>query len=420
MEEKEENQLKQVTDIESNPYKADFPLLGQNQDLSFLDSAATAQRPASVLEAQTQFYQEMNANPLRGLYGLSVEATQAIQKTREHIARHIGADDPDEIIFTRNTSESLNLIASSLSQITLGPGNEVVVSIMEHHSNILPWQQACKRQGARLVWLYPDRAGHLSQETIHKTIGPRCKIVSVTQVSNVLGCELPVKKIAQRAHEVGAYCIVDAAQSMAHMQVDVKDLECDALAFSAHKVFGPMGVGVLWAKREILEAMPPFLVGGEMITSVTQDGAVWAPIPEKFEAGTQDAAGIFATDTALTYMENLDEQAIRLREERLTQYLMDQLKALGFVKILGDPEASGHKGVVSFNVEGIHPHDVASILDANNVAIRAGHHCAEPLLTWLGEDSCCRASISFYNDKHDIDQLIAGLQQVWSIFNGTR
>ena len=418
----------QLEDIEKSPYKADFPLLSQNPDLTFLDSAATAQRPEAVLDAMREFYTTMNANPLRGLYRLSVEATSAIDEARNKIARFIGAVDEkgnpqgSQIVFTRNASESLNLVARTLGpKVVLGPDDEVVISIMEHHSNLIPWQQLCRQTGAKLTYLRPNEDFRITPEEVAAKIGPHTKIVSVTQVSNVLGVQNDVKAIARRAHEVGAYMVVDGAQSVPHIAVDVKDLDCDLLAFSAHKLGGPMGIGVLWGKMDLLNAMPPMLTGGEMIDSVTEQDAVWAPVPEKFEAGTQDAAGIFATGAALDYLVNtVGYENIQTREKALVHYLMGELMQLDFVQIIGSIYWDNHHGVVSFNVKGIHPHDVASIMDMDGVCIRAGHHCAQPLLTWLGVENlaCCRASVAFYNDKADIDKFIAGLHHVWSTFNG--
>ena len=407
----------ELREITENPYKGDFPLLAGKPELAFLDTAATAQRPAAVLDAERRFYETMNANPLRGLYGLSVEATSAVSAARAHIARFIGAESGDEIVFVRNTTEALNLVASSLGGQVLGPGDEVVVSIMEHHSNIIPWQQICARTGAELHYLYLDDFTITADEIAEK-ITERTKIVSVAHVSNVLGVENDIAAIAEAAHAVGAYMVVDAAQSAPHVRVNVAEIGCDLLAFSSHKLGGPMGIGVLWGKTEILRAMPPFLTGGEMIDSVTEQGAIWAPVPAKFEAGTQDAAGAFATDAALTYLESKGWDAIERRERLLVNYLTEQLQSLDFIDIVGPAEPERHVGVVSFNVRGVHPHDVASILDMNGVCIRAGHHCAEPLLTYLGEQSTCRASIGFYNDAADIDRLVSALRMVWSIFHG--
>ena len=402
-----------TVDIETNPYKGQFPLFQQHPEIAFLDSAATAQRPACVLDAERDFYQRMNANPLRGLYSLSVEATDAIAKVRQQIADVIGAPQANEVVFTRNTSESLNLVAKSFAPTVLEPGDEIVITIMEHHSNLIPWQQVCRETGAKLVYLYPTKTGQLTTEEVLAKVGPKTKILAVGQVSNVLGVENPVKNLGKLVHKYGGYLVVDGAQSLPHMPVDVADLGADFFAFSAHKAMGPMGIGVLWGKMDLLNAMPPMLTGGEMIDSVTEQDAVWAPVPEKFEAGTQDAAGIFLVNT-------VGYENIQAREQALIHYLMGELMQLDFVQIIGSIYWDNHHGVVSFNVKGIHPHDVASIMDMDGVCIRAGHHCAQPLLTWLGVENlaCCRASVAFYNDKADIDKFIAGLHHVWSTFNG--
>ncbi len=407
-------------DIEANPYKKDFPLFGRHPEVAFLDSAATAQRPAAVLDAQREFYETMNANPLRGLYELSYEATNAINDARKHIARFIGAgeDNWHDIVLCRNTSEALNLISFSLSEMVLKPGDEVCITIMEHHSNCVPWQLACKRHGAKLVYMYLDEEGHLTEQEMRAKIGPKTKIVSAMQVSNVLGVKNDVKLLGQIAHEFGAYMVVDGAQSVPHMPVNVTDLDCDFFAFSGHKVFGPMGIGILWGKHELLDAMPPFLTGGEMIDSVSEQSAVWAPVPEKFEAGTQDAAGAYALGAALTYVEQVGWEAMQSRESALTKYCFDELSKLDFISIYGPKDPAEHHGVISFNVKNVHPHDVSGILDSVHVAIRAGHHCAQPLMSQLGCMSNCRASMAFYNDKADIDQLIDGLKLVWSMFDG--
>ena len=407
-------------DIEANPYKKDFPLFGRHPEVAFLDSAATAQRPAAVLDAQREFYETMNANPLRGLYELSYEATNAINDARKHIARFIGAgeDNWHDIVLCRNTSEALNLISFSLSEMVRKLGDEVCITIMEHHSNCVPWQLACKRHGAKLVYMYLDEEGHLTEQEMRAKIGPKTKIVSAMQVSNVLGVQNDVKLLGQIAHEFGAYMVVDGAQSVPHMPVNVTDLDCDFFAFSGHKVFGPMGIGILWGKHELLDAMPPFLTGGEMIDSVSEQSAVWAPVPEKFEAGTQDAAGAYALGAALTYVEQVGWEAMQSREAALTKYCFDELSKLDFISIYGPKDPAEHHGVISFNVKNVHPHDVSGILDSVHVAIRAGHHCAQPLMSQLGCMSNCRASMAFYNDKADIDQLIDGLKLVWSMFDG--
>lgn len=419
-------QVAAAADIQQNPYKTDFPLLAGRPDIAFLDSGATAQRPACVLDAHRSFYETMNANPLRGLYSLSVAATNAIEQVRARIAQTIGAVDDQgrpqarDIVFTRNASESLNLVTKSFAPCVLEPGDEVAITIMEHHSNLIPWQEACRAAGARLVYLYPTKTGELTDEEIAAKVGPRTKIVAAAHVSNVLGVENPIRKLADAVHAHGGYLVVDGAQSVPHMAVDVRALGMDFFAFSAHKALGPMGIGVLWGRHELLDEMLPMLTGGEMIDSVTEQEAVWAPVPEKFEAGTQDAAGIYATGEALRYLtEHVGYDAVRAREAALVAYTMKRLAELPYVEIIGSPDAADHHGVISFNVQGIHPHDVASILDMSGVCIRAGHHCAQPLLTWLGVENlaCCRASLAFYNDAADVDRFIDGLETVWRTFH---
>ena len=410
-----------AANIAENPYKRDFPLLANHPDLVFLDSAATAQRPAAVLDAQRRFYEEMNANALRGLYRLSVEATEAIEIARQRVAKFIGAPDAHDIVLTRNASESLNIVAKAFAPTVLEPGDEVCITIMEHHSNLIPWQQACRAAGAKLVYLYPDENGVITPEEMDAKIGPKTKIVSVVHVSNVLGVQNPVEELGHRVHEQGGYLVVDGAQSTPHIHVDVQAIGADFFAFSAHKLFGPFGMGVLWGRDELLNAMPPFLTGGEMIDSVTEQDATWAPVPEKFEAGTQDAAGIYATGEALAYLtQTVGYEALAAREAALVAYAWERMGQLDFVELIGHPEPSQHHGVISFNVRGVHPHDVASILDMSGVCIRAGHHCAQPLLTWLGVENlaCCRASLAFYNDQSDVDRLVDALTQVWTVFHG--
>ena len=410
----------QVSVLAESPYKKDFPLLAANPQLAFLDSAATAQRPTAVLDAQRSFYETMNANALRGLYKLSVQATEAIEAARAHVATFLGLSERDacDILYCRNTSEALNLVAYSFGSMVLKEGDEVCITVMEHHSNLIPWQQACARAGAKLVYLYPDEQGFISEDEMRAKIGPRTKIVAATHVSNVLGVCNDVALMAKIAHEHGAYMVVDAAQSVPHMPINIPELGCDFFAFSGHKAFGPFGIGVLWGRHDLLEAMPPFLTGGEMISSVTEQDAVWAPLPEKFEAGTQDAAGIFGLDAALTYIEQAGFEALQAREQALVNVCMHRLGELEFVRIIGPDDPAAHHGAISFNVCTVHPHDVASILDMDDVAIRAGHHCAQPLLAYLNVESCCRASLAFYNDSGDIDKLIRGLKHVYSMFHG--
>ncbi len=413
-----------ASDIRTNPYKASFPLLASNPDLTYLDSAATTQRPACVLDAQRRFYETMNANPLRGLYSLSVKATEVIAQVRSQLASLIGAVDtigrpcPQEVVFTRNTTESLNLVAQAFAPTVLREGDEVAITIMEHHSNLIPWQQACRAAGATLVHLYPDKNGILSPAEIAAKVGPRTKIVATTLVSNVLGSRVPVELLGRAVHANDGYLVVDAAQAVPHLAVDVAALGADFLAFSAHKALGPTGIGVLWGKLDLLEQARPFLTGGEMIDSVTQQDAVWAPVPEKFEAGTQDAAGIYATGEAIGHLLSIGYETLEAREAALVRYAMERMTSLPFIDILGSPYPEEHLGVISFNLRGVHPHDVASILDMQGVCIRAGHHCAQPLLAWLACENlaCCRISLAFYNDVHDIDRFIDGLEVVRTTF----
>ena len=395
----------EARDLARNPLRADFPLLARNPGLHYLDSAATSQRPAQVLEAQRWFQERVNANPLRGVYELSAAATALIEEARKKTARFLHAPAADQVVFTRNTTEALNLLALQWAPLVLGPGDEVAVTILEHHSNLIPWQLACKRAGATLTCLYPDADGTFGDQELDK-IGPRTKIVAVTMVSNVLGLRTPLDKIAQRAHAAGATFVVDGAQGAPHLRVDVQDIGCDAFAFSGHKMFAPMGVGVLWARPELLERMEPLYTGGEMVSYVTLQEAGWAQPPSKFEAGTQAAQDIYALGAAIDYVNAVGPEALHAREQELVSYCMQELAKLPYVHVLGAPEPEGHVGVVGFQTDGVHAHDLATILDSLGVAVRAGNHCAQPLLQWLGVDSSCRASFAAYNDKTDVDALM--------------
>ena len=402
-------------DIELNPFKGDFPLLAQHPELAFLDSGATAQRPACVLEAQKSFYETMNANPLRGLYSLSVEATEAIAKVRSQIAELIGAVDErgrartNEVVFCRNTSEALNIVAKGFAPHVLEPGDEVAISIMEHHSNLIPWQQVCRETGAKLVYLYPTPTGQITDDEIAAKIGPATKIVSCGHVSNVLGVENPIAKLAAAAHANGAYMVVDAAQSVPHMALDVRELGADFLAFSAHKALGPMGVGVLWGRTDLLDRTDPVYTGGEMIESVTREGAVWAEVPHKFEAGTVNAGGAYALAEAIRYMNTIGFDAIEEQENKLTRIAYEGMTKIPGIRVLGSSDPDNHHGILSFAVDGVHPHDVAEILNADNICVRAGHHCAQPLLQYLGTASTTRVSLAFYNTEDEIRAFLTSL-----------
>lgn len=390
-----------------------FPLLQEKQNgkrLVYLDNSATTQRPQAVLDAVEQFYSKDNANPHRGVYELGERATAAYEDARAQVASFLNAPK-EEVIFTRNATESLNLIAYCWGLHHLKAGDRVVVSILEHHSNLIPWQQVCRAAGAELTFLYTGQDGVISDEEIEKKITKGVKLVAFTHVSNVLGLVSPVEKIVSRAHEVGAVTVLDCAQSAPHTQLDVQRLGVDFLAFSGHKLYAPLGIGVLWGRRELLEAMPPFLTGGDMIDSVREQDATWAPLPQKFEAGTQNAGGAVGLAAAIRWMQKIGFETIEKRESDVYRYLWQQLESMPHITLLGTPEGQ-HYGAVSFNVEGVHPHDVATILDADAVCVRAGHHCAQPLLHHLGLRACCRASIAVYNTREDVDMLAASLQKV--------
>ncbi len=384
-------------------YRNDFPLLMQNKVI-YIDNAATSQRPQCVIDAEGDFYKNYNANPLRGLYSLSVEATEVYENAREAVRKFIGAEKSNEIIFTRNTTESLNLVAYSYGLSNVKKGDEIVVSIMEHHSDLLPWQMVAKTCGAELKFIECAKDGSIDLEKVKELITSRTKIVAMTQVSNVLGREYPVKEIAKLAHEKGAVMVVDGAQSTPHMRVDVTDLDADFFAFSGHKLLAPMGIGVLYGKEELLEKMPPFLSGGEMIDSVTRTSAVYAELPHKFEAGTVNAAGAAGLKAAIDYIGKVGFDYIGEREIALTSRAIEKMKKIPHVNIIGSENADEHTGIVTFTIDNVHPHDISEILAADGIAVRAGHHCAQPLLTHLGLNSTARASFAFYNTEDEVDK----------------
>ena len=392
-------------------YRQDFPLLRENP-IVYLDSAATAQRPDVVIEAEMEFYRNYNANPLRGLYSLGIEATDRYEEARECVAKFIHAASAKEIIFTRNATESLNLIAYSYGLSHLQKGDEIVVSILEHHSNQLPWRMVAEKTGAVVKYLECDRQGHISDADLQAAFSEKTKLVAVTQVSNVLGIRTPIEKIVALARKSGAVVVLDAAQSTPHMEVDVQKLGVDFLAFSGHKLMAPMGIGVLYGRKELLSEMPPFLTGGEMIRTVTRDKVVYAELPHKFEAGTVNGAGAWALAAAIRYLQEVGYEQIQKQELLLTTQLMDGLKKVPHVQVQGSPDPKEHCGIVSFTIDGVHPHDVSSILDADGIAVRAGHHCAQPLIQQLGVMSTTRASMYFYNTEEDIEKLLASVQTI--------
>ncbi len=395
-------------EILKTDYKKDFPLLANNA-VVYLDNAATTQKPQCVMDAEMDFYKMHNANPLRGLYRLAMEATDIYEDSRQAVKNFINAAHAEEIIFTRNASESLNLVAYSYGLANLREGDEIVTTIVEHHSNMLPWRMVAEKTGAVVKFIECAEDGSISDEAVDAAIGSKTKLVAVAQISNVLGCLNPVDKIIAAAHAVGAVVVIDAAQSAPHMKIDVQSLDADFLAFSGHKMFGPMGIGVLYGKKTLLEEMPPFLRGGEMISIVSRDGQEYAPLPHKFEAGTVNAAGAAGLKAAIDYISKIGFDVICAREEVLTTYAFEGMKNVPGVKIIGADAAEGHKGILTFLLEGVHPHDIAAILDADDINIRAGNHCAQPLLDHLGTGATARVSFAFYNTLEDVDRFLTSL-----------
>lgn len=398
-----------------NNIKKDFPLL-ENENITYLDSGATTQKPIQVIKAVEEFYQKYNANPHRGAYSLSVEATEQYENTRTKIAKFINARHREEIIFSKNATESLNLIAYSYGMDNLKKDDEVVISIMEHHSNLVPWQKVTKKTCSKLNYMYINDEFELTDEEIENKITDKTKIVGITHVSNVLGTINNVKKIIKYAHKKGAIVIVDASQSIPHMKIDVQDLDADFLAFSGHKMLAPLGIGVLYGKKEILNKMSPFLMGGDMIEYVYEQDTTFAPLPNKFEAGTQNVEGVIGLGAAIDYIENLGYEKIQEIEKQVLSYAREELSKLDFLDLYITPNENNHSSVISFNIKGVHPHDVASILDTEGVCVRSGNHCAQPLMRFLGIDSTCRASFYIYNTKEDVDKLVSALNKAYDMF----
>ena len=395
--------------------KKDFPIF-ENKNIAYLDSGATTQKPRYVLDKINEYYEKSNANPHRGAYSLSVEATELYEGARAKIANFINAKYQEEIIFSKNASESLNLVAYSYGLDNLSEGDEVVLSIMEHHSNLVPWQMVTKKTKSTLKYMYINKDFELSKEEIESKITDKTKIVAITQVSNVLGTINNVKEIIKYAHKKGAKVLVDASQSIPHIKVDVRDLDADFLAFSGHKMLAPLGIGVLYGKREILNKMNPFLMGGDMIEYVYEQNTTFAPLPNKFEAGTQNVEGVVGLAAAIEYIEKIGYDEIDKIEKEVVSYAIDELSKLDFLTLYMTPNRENHSSVISFNINGVHPHDVASILDSENVCVRSGNHCAQPLMRFLGIDSTCRASFYFYNTKEDVDRLVKALNKAYNMF----
>ncbi len=397
--------------------RKDFPILA-GSEVVYFDNAATAQRPVQVLKAIEDFYKTTNANPLRGLYAWSVGATEAYEDSRSRAARFINAADDAKIIFVRNTTEAINLVAYSYGMEKVNAGDEIVISVMEHHSNILPWQMICKAKGAVLKYIEPQTDGTITPDMIREAVSDKCAILALGQVSNVMGVANPVKEAAKIAHEHGAVILVDGAQGLPHVKTDVQDMDCDFYAFSGHKLPGPMGIGGLYGKRALLESMQPFMRGGEMIEYVHRDSATYAELPHKFEAGTVNAADAVGMAAAMDYIDSIGYEAMEAQENKIVKLIMDGMKDIPHVHIYGPEDPALHHGIVTFNIDGCHPHDISSVLDEENIAIRAGHHCAQPLMEYLQEKcamefrATARASVAFYNTAEEAERFVAAISKV--------
>ena len=395
--------------------RKDFPLL-ENRDIAYLDNGATTQKPIQVINTIKEFYEKYNANPHRGAYTLSVEATEVYENTRTKIAKFINAKHREEIIFSKNATESLNLIAYSYGMDSLKKDDEVVISIMEHHSNLVPWQKVTKITGSKLNYMYINNDYELSDKEIETKITDKTKIVGISHVSNALGTINNVKKIIKYAHKRGAIVLVDASQSIPHMKIDVQELDADFLVFSGHKMLAPLGIGVLYGKKGLLDKMTPFLMGGDMIEYVYEQDTIFAPLPNKFEAGTQNVEGVVGFGAAIDYIEKIGYDKIQKIENELLTYARQKLSNLDYLNLYLTPNEENHSGVISFNIKGVHSHDVASILDSQGVCVRSGNHCTQPLMRFLGIDSTCRASFYFYNTKEDVDRLVEALDKAYNMF----
>lgn len=403
--------------FDSERIRADFPILAtrmRGRPLAYLDSAASAQKPRAVIEAMTDFYSAHYANIHRGVYQLSAEATRRFEEVRSAVARFIGASDAREIVFVRNATEAINLVARTWGESELAADDEIVLTTMEHHANIVPWQMLCERTGARIRVVRMSDDGVLDLDHLESLLGPRTKLLAFTQVSNALGTINPVQSITAMARERGITTLVDGAQGVPHQPVDVVALGCDFYVFSGHKLFGPSGAGVLWGRLPLLEAMPPFLGGGDMIESVRFEGTTFAPVPQKFEAGTPDIASVIGLGAAIDYLEAIGMEKIAAYEQSLLVYATEKLAEIPGLRLIGT--AKEKAAVLSFVLEDVHPHDVGTVLDGEGVAIRAGHHCAQPLMERLGVPATARASLAFYNTPEDVDRLVAALRKTQELF----
>lgn len=404
-------------------YLKDFPTLNREKNgkrIAYLDSAATTQKPIAVIESIKDYYEKINANPHRGAYELSVLATEAYDEAREKVRNFINAERSEEIIFTKNATEAFNLVAMSYGMNFINEGDEIVISIAEHHSNLIPWQQVARAKGAILKYMYTDENGELTEEEVKDKITDKTKIVSITQVSNALGTINPVKEIAEYAHSKGAIVIVDGAQSVPHMKVDVRDINADFLIIAGHKLLAPMGIGVLYGKKDLLEKMPPLMFGGDMVEYVYEQETTFNVLPYKFEAGTQNVEAAVGLSKAIDYLNEIGMENIEKHEKELVSYALDKMNKLDYVKVYGPKEVEKRGGVISFEIEGVHPHDVASIFDTFGVCIRAGNHCAQPLMRYMGISATSRASIYLYNNKEDVDRLVEAIEKTYEMFSKWR
>lgn len=409
-----------MSKLDVEAVRKDFPILNQivnDEPLVYLDNAATTQKPTQVLEAIAAYYAKDNANVHRGVHTLAERATAAYEAARERVRSFIHAASTKEVLFTRGTTTGLNWVARYAESV-LQPGDEVLISVMEHHSNTIPWQEACKKTGARLIYAYL-KDGMLDLADFRSKLTEKTRFVALAHVSNVLGVVNPIKEIAELVHQANALLVVDGAQSVPHMKIDVQDLDVDFFAFSGHKMLGPTGIGVLYGKEELLEQMSPVEFGGEMIDFVYEQEATWKELPWKFEAGTPNIAGAIGLAAAIDYLDKIGMETVHQYEQELLAYVFPKLQAVEGLTIYGSEDLTQRSGVISFNLAGLHPHDVATALDYEGVAVRAGHHCAQPLLSYLGVSATVRASFYLYNTKADCDKLVEALQKTKEFFDGT-
>jgi cysteine desulfurase/selenocysteine lyase len=412
--------VEKLTTVNVRKIREDFPILKREvngKPLVYFDNAATSQKPNAVIEAIDKYYRQYNANIHRGIHKLAEEATLAHEGAREKVAKFINAKHTEEVIFVRNTTEAINLVAYAWGRTNVDKGDKIVLTITEHHSNIVPWQLLAQEKGARVEFIKIDEDGFLRQYEIQELIDSRTKIVCVTLASNVLGTINPVKEIARTAHRFGALVLTDAAQAVPHMRVDVRDVDCDFMAFSGHKMLGPTGIGVLHGKREHLEKMPPFMGGGEMIREVHTTGAAWKDLPYKYEAGTPNVSGAIGLGAAVDYLRGIGMENVHEHEKEITGYALNRMAGVKGVVIYGPKDVNRRVGVISFNLGDIHAHDLASILDEEGIAIRSGHHCAQPLMEFLDVPATSRASFYIYNTKEEVDILINALEKARKLFN---